>query len=147
MYRDPQASPPGDSKRVIHSGSAMAAPAARAALAGQGKARAWPRAFVLLLLACLLIQATAVQTHVHYAHRGLSAAAGEGRVQAPSSGQDPAKDCPLCREAAMAGAYVLPPAIALPAPPAPILWVATAVVTRFDLLAPPFGWRSRAPPQ
>jgi hypothetical protein len=148
LYREPQAGPPSDNKRVIQFSSATAARWARVPLPGQGKAHAWPRALVLLWLACLLIQATVVQTHVHYVHRGPSAATGERLVQAPSSsGDDPASDCPLCREAAMAGAYVLPPAIALPAPPAPIPWTATAIVTRFVLLSPPLGWQSRAPPQ
>jgi len=148
LYRGAQASPSGDSTRVIESSSALAARWARAPLAGRATAGAWPRALVGLLLACLLIQATAVQTHVHYTHQGLSAAPGVQLVQAPrSSGNDSAKDCPLCQEAAMAGAYVPPPAIALPAPPAPIPWTATAIVTRFVLRSPPLGWQSRAPPQ
>jgi hypothetical protein len=61
-------------------------------------------------------------------------------------GQD-VTDCPLCQEAAMAGAYLLPPAIVIPPPPAPLPWIAAATIGEFNLLAPALGWLSRAPPR
>ena len=118
--------------------------------AGGRPSRAWPRALVILLLACWLVQGTAIQTHIHFVNqtRLAQAAAGPsaGRLTKPLNGNDPA-DCPLCQEAAMAGAYLLPPAIALPSPPVAVLWLATATITEFKLLAPRHGWQSRAPPE
>ena len=117
---------------------------------GLAVARARPRLLVFLLLACLLVQATLVQSHLHFASRTrLSAAASsEQAVQSakPAKG-DPVADCPLCHEAAMAGAYLLPTATVLPPPPAPIPWVATVPLAGFGLPSPAFGWLSRAPPQ
>jgi hypothetical protein len=113
-------------------------------------ARAWPRALVMLLLACLLIHGTAIQTHIHFTGQARLAAAMSGaragQTVKSGSGGD-ATECPLCQEAAMAGAYVLPPAIVLPPPPTPFLWVGVAAVTEFGLLAPARGWLSRAPPR
>lgn len=116
---------------------------------GRSKARAWPRTLVMLLLGCLLLQATAAQTHVHFTGQPrLSAAAASGLViRAGGGGGEDAADCPLCREAAMAGAYLPPPAIVLPAPPAPALWVAAASIRAFGLTSPAHSWQSRAPPQ
>jgi hypothetical protein len=113
-------------------------------------ARARPRALVMLLLACLLIHGIAIQTHIHFIGRAnLVAAVSEaptGQTAKSGSGGD-ATECPLCREAAMAGTFVLPPAIVLPPPPASFLWVGPAAVTEFGLLAPARGWLSRAPPR
>jgi len=120
-----------------------------AALPASGR---WPvraRPLLALLLLVLLVQGTAVQTHVHWARQaGVSAAASRGSVQASNPAQgDSSADCPLCREAAMAGAYVLPPAVVLPPPPAAVLWIAATSLAAFGLLTTAHSWRSRAPPQ
>jgi hypothetical protein len=114
-------------------------------------ARAWPPALVSLLLACLLVQGTAVQSHIHFtAQARVAALAGPHgqtvRALDRRGGSDPA-DCPLCQEAAMAGAYLLPPAIVLPAPPALPLWAGTTVLRALGVFASAHSWQSRAPPQ
>jgi len=113
-------------------------------------ARAWPRLFAVLLLACLLVQGTLVQSHVHFAgQQGAPAAASSlqsPQLSKPATG-DPLADCVLCHEAAMAGAYLLPQATVLPPPPAPVLWLFTAAMVGFGLPSPALGWQSRAPPQ
>jgi hypothetical protein len=47
----------------------------------------------------------------------------------------------------MAGAYLLPPSIALPPVAATIPLVPAATIVDFDLLTPVRGWLSRAPPR
>jgi hypothetical protein len=129
-----------DDERVIDFGVAMRLRAARA----------WPRALVMLLLGCLLIHGTAIQTHIHFTGQARFAAAMSGtqaEQTAQSGGSSDATQCPLCQDAAMAGAYLLPPAIIAPSPPAPFLWIRVAAVTEFGLLAPVRGWLSRAPPR
>jgi hypothetical protein len=147
LYREPQPSAPGNSKRVIQSNSATGAQGARVPLAGQSLAYALPRALVLLLLACLLIQGTAVQTHVHFVAQARSAAADASAHAAKPDKGDAAGDCPLCQEMAMAGAYLLPQAIVLPPPPASFLGAGAATIAEFGLHTPALGWLSRAPPQ
>jgi hypothetical protein len=122
---------------------------ARAAAAGDVRSRAWPRAFLALLLLCLLVQATAVQSHLHFLRpvSAPAAVAGNHSTLSRPGQSDPAADCPLCQEAAMAGAYVLPPVPALPPPPPQVLWLASASLTPFALLTPARGWLSRAPPE
>jgi hypothetical protein len=116
---------------------------------GGTRRRGWPQAFLALLLLCLLVQATAVQSHLHFVRQASAVATVTGNhstLSKPGKG-DPAADCPLCQEAAMAGAYVLPPLPALPPPPPQILWLSAASLTPFVLLAPARGWLSRAPPE
>jgi hypothetical protein len=150
LYRAADRARFGGSERVIKFGSAMGVREARARLPGGGGTRALPRTFVLLLLACLLIQGTAVQSHLHCVGQTRSTVAASAQppaqVTKPAKG-DHAGDCPLCQEAAMAGAYVLPPAIILPPPPAPFLWVGAAAIGELGLPAPALGWLSRAPPR
>ena len=113
--------------------------------------RATPATFLIFLLLALLVQATAVQTHVHVAHGGLTVTAVSNEAQAhtaaPDGTRDPATACPWCQEAAMAGAYVLPSPPALPAPPEAGAWVTWAALAGFILGPPALGWQSRAPPQ
>ena len=117
---------------------------------GLAVARVWPRLFALLLLACVLVQGTLVQSHLHFAGQSnLPAAASSERgpqLSKPTTG-DPAADCPLCHETAMAGAYLLPSAATLPPPPTAILWLFAAPMAAFGLPSPALGWLSRAPPQ
>ena len=114
------------------------------------QARGWPRAFVGLLLLCLLAQGIAVQSHLHFDPQARAATAGTSHrlgLSAPKT-PDPAADCPLCQEAAMAGVYVLPslPVLLLPPPPPP-RWLAATTFASFGLLTAALGWQSRAPPQ
>lgn len=102
---------------------------------------------MLLLLASLLVQGTAVQTHLHFAARPITASASDGAVPvAKAGGNDASADCLLCQEAAMAGAYLLPPIPVLQPPPQALLEATAAAIFGFILLAPALGWRSRAPP-
>jgi hypothetical protein len=112
--------------------------------------REWARALVALLLACLLAPSTAVQSHIHFASPPLSAAklTGGSACQPTKADKDGKNsDCLLCQQKAIAGAYLLPRAIALPAPLALALWIAAAALREFSLAAPAHGWLSRAPPQ
>ena len=114
------------------------------------RAREVPRLLVLLLLLCFVVQGTEVQSHVHFVRQAVSltVASGNAQVEATPAGKsDSPADCPLCRESAMAGDYVLPSAPVLPPPPEQVLWNAAAVLAAFTLLAPPLGWLSRAPPE
>jgi hypothetical protein len=117
---------------------------------GLAVARAWPRVFGLLVLACLLVQGTLVQGHVHLSGRTSPAAVAS--VEQSLNGAKPAKGdpltgCVLCHEAAIAGAYLLPQATAIPAPPTAILWLFASPMAAFGLPSPASGWLSRAPPQ
>jgi hypothetical protein len=112
-------------------------------------ARTWPRLLAVLLLACVLVQGTLVQSHLHFARQSnprVASSEPAAQLSKPATG-DPAADCPLCHEAATAGAYLLPTATVLLPPPAPILWLFTAPLAAFGLPSPAFGWLSRAPPQ
>jgi len=109
------------------------------------------RTLLLVLLTALLVQAIAVQAHLHVTQqeRSLAVAAASERQlhnSAPAS-QDPAAECPWCQQAALAGAYVLPPTPVLPTPVAAAPWIAVAAMAAFKLGAPALGWQSRAPPR
>ena len=104
------------------------------------------KALLLLLLACLLMQGTAIQAHVHLV-RPVAASAGT-----PSAAKVPGREmsaaaCSLCVEAAMAGHYLQPSATALPAPAPQVLGVDPQSLAEFRLLSRAHGWLSRAPPQ
>jgi hypothetical protein len=114
------------------------------------KDRSWPRAFIALLLACLLVQATAVQSHIHFIRQASSIAtlSDGGSAQLAKAGKGgEATDCLLCQESAVAGACLLPQAALLLPPPANALWISIAAIRKFALSAPARGWLSRAPPQ
>jgi hypothetical protein len=121
-----------------HSGSSLA------------RSRRGPATFFLFLLLALLVQGTLVQTHLHFAEQGFApvAAASHGVSQdAQPDGSASWAHCRLCQEAAMAGAYVLPPATVLPPLSIAPLGITAAAMAEFGLLAPAQGWQSRAPPQ
>jgi hypothetical protein len=110
--------------------------------------REWARALVALLLACLLAQGTAVQAHLHFATQASPAASAAHIAKAsPRGSDDSAAKCPLCQEAATAGAYLLPVAIVLSPAPAAFVWLGTPAIVEFGLPAPVRGWLSRAPPR
>jgi hypothetical protein len=111
--------------------------------------RAWPRALLLLLLACVLMQGTAVQAHLHPAPAGLATTAAlGGPVSIGAAGKGDAQTaCALCVEAAMAGHYVLGTAHALPPPPEGAVGIDPRSLPEFRLLGHSHGWLSRAPPR
>lgn len=109
-----------------------------------------PRSFLLVLLLALLVQGSAVRTHLHFAQdaRQLGAAAGSRPVSAATSdGKAAAPDCLLCQESATAGAYLLPGPVALPSTPAPDRWLSAAAMAAYALRRAALGWQSRAPPR
>lgn len=112
-------------------------------------ARPWYRAWLVVLLASLLAQGTAIQAHLHLRADPApiaAAAGGQGRSQA--GGDDAAASfCQLCVAAASAGHYLLPPAQALPSPSPVALSVGQPSIPAFQLLRQALGWRSRAPPR
>jgi len=105
------------------------------------------RALLLFLAICVLVQGTVVQTHVHFT-RQANVAASAAHAQFSRAGErDPATDCPLCRETAMAGAYVLPTVPVVLSPRALVLWITASTMAEFRLVLPALGWLSRAPPR
>lgn len=108
------------------------------------------RALFLALLLSFCWQSLVVQTHQHLDPvrlAGLALTASE-EVQAPGK-QVPADlpaNCPLCREMATAGAYLLPTPIALAAPEATSFHFTPTSLDALTLLPPARGWQSRAPP-
>lgn len=108
------------------------------------------RAWRLLLLVALLVQAVLVQTHVHPARRApreLSTAGMTGPSAKPAPLAFSSDYCPLCWEAAAAGHFYVPPAVALPAAPATPAWIAVSIAEAFALGRAGHGWLSRAPPR
>ena len=115
-----------------------------------GRLVAGPRTLLLFLLLALLVQGGLVQSHLHFAQQaGPFAASSDDRVGhlSRSDPRDPALDCRLCQEAALAGAYVLPPPVGTPTPPATDPWIATTRPAAFILRAALPHWHSRAPPR
>lgn len=115
-------------------------------------ARPWPRAFLFLTLICLLVQSTAVQSHVHPGMDGtppqVSAWGASGQQQLSAPGPAEADGyCLLCWEQAMAGHYVPPAAEVVVAPPAMVLWIVAPTMTAFGLRSHAHAWLSRAPPE
>jgi hypothetical protein len=113
---------------------------------GHGSAGGWPRFLFATLLSALLVQALAVQSHIHAAAQANASAAQVAKSARTVSG-DPVTRCALCQEAAMAGAYLLPAVIGLPPAPAAFLWLEPAAPLEFALPDPARGWLSRAPPR
>jgi hypothetical protein len=112
--------------------------------------RGFPSPLALLLLLAFVVQVTAVQSHVHFIEHAnpLASASHQTRIQSTSSSQgESTADCPLCQEAAFAGAYLLPHLPVLPPPPAPAPWLVLLGLAAFGLAVSSFGWLSRAPPE
>ncbi|MGZ3196386.1 MAG: hypothetical protein ACXWI1_04655 [Croceibacterium sp.] len=111
--------------------------------------RAFPEWLAFLLLLGFVVQGTAIQTHPHFTQQpGSSLIASSNRAApASKSEKDDRSNCPLCQEAAMAGAYLLPPAVVVPPPPAMVLWIVGTTLASFALLTAAHSWQSRAPPQ
>jgi hypothetical protein len=104
----------------------------------------------LLLLAAFLGQSIVTQSHIHFASSAAPAVA-EGSFKAPPLSKrgpaDSPADCPVCRELAAAGHYLLPDPVILPSIILPLAWV--FVLPLFGIACPQRShrWQSRAPPQ
>lgn len=107
-------------------------------------------ALLLALLLSFCWQSLVVQTHQHLDPvrlAGLTSAVSEN-LKTPGK-QDPGDipaNCPICREIASAGAYLLPTPVALTAPVAASFHFTPASLDALTLLPPARGWQSRAPP-
>jgi hypothetical protein len=109
--------------------------------------------WVAVLLAALLAftwQSFLTQTHEHFASRDVPAAASAttapAHLQSGRAPANPADTCPICREIAQAGHYLLPPALALCAPPATGFWLSASPTLALTLSLRSHAWQSRAPP-
>jgi hypothetical protein len=98
----------------------------------------------------LVVQSTAVQTHVHFTALSgplANSSVRHGVAIAKASKGSEVADCLLCEQAALAGAYLLPQAVAAVPWPGTVWWHAASVVRQFGLVAQAHGWQSRAPPE
>lgn len=133
--------------RARHASSAIRAPLRRAP--------AGLRALLVLglLLAALLGQSVAVQSHLHMAGRTAWVApmgADGGTRHGLSTQHAPANtpaDCPLCRELAMAGHYITPGPLAFLGGQAPLPWLFVLPVAALLCRSRSHRWQSRAPPR
>ena len=110
-------------------------------------AHGWSKALLLLLLACVLMQGTAVQAHVHLRPASLAVAEQSSGETVAARKQVASAVCELCLEGAMSGHYLLASAAALPEPPVLVLGIDPRSIPEFRLLSRAIGWLSRAPPQ
>lgn len=109
---------------------------------------------LLLALLAFSWQSFIVETHLHASKSGpVAASAGHADAHAHArakTGQPPSDlpdSCPLCQEQASAGDYLLPTAIAFPAPEAGAVWFAATPTLALALHQRSHAWRSRAPPR
>ena len=107
---------------------------------------------VLLALATLVFQSVIVQSHIHpdngqaarhFEHRETYITHSPG---APAPGDDPS-DCPICRELAHAGRYLIPPALLTHVVLAPIAFMSVRPLRPRRPPAFPLTRHSRAPPE
>jgi len=103
---------------------------------------------LIVLLAALLGQSGAIQAHLHFESKSSEFASAGREVDASSRSSDKTvPGCLLCKEAASAGAYLLPPVLQI-VPVVPLVFRASTVVMVALALTPPAqGWLSRAPPR
>jgi hypothetical protein len=107
---------------------------------------------ILALLAMLSLgwQSLVVQTHVHHDDPGISwteLGDADSHLTSPTRAPKPAPlDCPLCRQAAQAGACLLPGGVAALAVPDAAVVVLAVVAIVWPGRHRPTGWRSRGPP-
>jgi di/tricarboxylate transporter len=115
---------------------------------GGMKARRW---LVIVLFALLSLgwQSLVVQTHCHFENDALEgpAVAAAAHLSAPTKapGQAPL-DCPLCRQAAQAGHYLLAAGVPALVPPAVVAMLLVRIRPFWQARHRPVGWRSRGPP-
>ncbi|WP_298670687.1 hypothetical protein [uncultured Sphingomonas sp.] len=110
------------------------------------------RIMLILALAALTFQSLVVQGHVHARGRQTTQEFAQRETfisrlpGVPTPGDDPF-DCPICREMAHAGNYLLPPIAVVPVIIAQIAFMAIRPLPRHRLLAFPLVRRSRGPPE
>jgi hypothetical protein len=107
---------------------------------------------LLIMLAAFLAQNVATQSHVHFF--GAAPVAGASAATAGSAGQLLSRapvgalpDCPLCRELATSGHYVLPKPVALFEGQLAYFSLFTASVAVLACRQRSHRWQSRAPPR
>ncbi|MEI9851197.1 MAG: DUF2946 family protein [Sphingomonas sp.] len=112
----------------------------------------WLATLVAVLVA-FSWQSFVTQTHRHFdpgAISGVAAAKADvANPQAPGRQAPPdlPANCPICRELAHAGPFVLPAPITFDAPAPAIFWLALATLPGLTLTQRSHAWQSRAPPQ
>lgn len=124
--------------------------AASLALKQPAARRSTARQYVTLFaLLAFFLQSFAVQSHIHPLDKPASVAAAVNNIPAPVKKIDPVDlgSCRLCQELIHAGAFVAPSAFAVPASQSAATIAFAALPLLAGMLAPAFGWQSRAPPQ
>jgi len=107
---------------------------------------------LLLVLAAFLGQSIVTQSHVHFADESVqvaAAATSHGQSATTSKhrrGESPA-DCPLCRELALSGHYLMPAPVVLPELLALTVGLFLLPVMALAWRGRSHSWRSRAPPR
>ena len=112
------------------------------------------RAWVVVVLAVLLgfvSQSVVNQIHDHppglSVHSGIAMAkAGTARSPSGRAPADPSDTCPICREIAQFGHYLLPGAVAVAIVTPGAHWLVATAPPAPAPLRPAHAWRSRAPP-
>lgn len=103
-----------------------------------------------LMLAALLGQSIAVQSHLHFVPGSGWPAASEGTDgstrHALSTAHVP-MDCALCRALATAGHYIAPGPLAFSEGQAPLPWLFVLPVAALLCRSRSHRWQSRAPPR
>lgn len=108
-------------------------------------------AVLVTLLFAFSWQSFVAETHQHLlSDTGTTitlgkSAGGEQQKPAKPSPLDPA-NCPVCREIAHAGSYLLPTPVSIDAPAPLFFWFATATLLGLALASRSHRWQSRAPP-
>jgi len=133
-------------------GTRRESPGAMFAALRAGTSRAHALLVLLLMLAAFLAQTVATQSHVHFF--GTAPGAGASTATTADAGQilssAPAgvlPDCPLCRELAMSGHYVLPDPVALSEGRGALFWLFATSVAALACRSRSHRWQSRAPPR
>lgn len=109
------------------------------------------RVLALAALLALLWQGFVVQTHVHYRDGPAQWSSGRGdssgaTLAAPRTPDDPPYDCPICRQAAIAGSYLTPSTPPLPIVLAAFAWFTSPLPKPWRGRQRSHAWRSRGPP-
>lgn len=113
---------------------------------GAAAAPRW-RALVVALLLAFSWQGFVTQTHLHAPAEAGAAPAAPGTLATPRHRRpDPPASCPICRDIAHAGRFVLPPAIRWHRPEPSAAWLAAPLPVRWTRPSRSHAWLSRGPP-
>ena len=109
--------------------------------------------WIAILLAALLAfswQSFVTQTHEHFGSGTYSAVAGAKtatpQMKGGRSPTNPPDTCPICREIAQAGHYLLPTSVAFHTPETITHWLTVTPSLVLALCLRSHAWLSRAPP-